>query len=83
MRDGRELFYIRDERGLMAVPVRGSGDGPSIEIGRPELLFSTVFKPGTKRQQFDTLDGETFVINRSVGDRSTAPLTIVVNAAGR
>jgi dipeptidyl aminopeptidase/acylaminoacyl peptidase len=82
-RDGRELFYIRDERSLMAVPVRVSATGAAAEIGTPELLFATVFKPGTDRQQFDTLDGETFVVNRSVGDRATAPLTLVVNVAGR
>ena len=81
--DGRELFYGRESRDLMAVPVRVSADPSATEIGTPELLFSAALKPGTKRQQFDTLDGETFVINRSVGDRSTAPLTIVVNAASR
>jgi Tol biopolymer transport system component len=82
-RDGRELFYSRAERDLMALPVRVSAGGSSIEIGSSEPLFAAVFKPGTKRQQFDTLDGETFVINRSVGDRSTDPLTIVVNAVER
>jgi len=81
--DGRELYYVRAERDLMAVPVRASADGSSTEIGSADLLFSAAFKPSGMRQPFDTLKGETFVVNRSVGDRSTAPLTIVVNAAAR
>jgi serine/threonine protein kinase len=82
-RDGRELFFVSEDRELFAAPARVSADGSSIEIGTPELLFTAEFRAGLHRQPFDTVDGQTFVINRSVADFEQSPLTLVVNAAGR
>jgi Tol biopolymer transport system component len=82
-RDGRELYFIEDESKLLAVSVDGDGGGSGVRFGEPELLFAANFKAGAPRQAFDTIDGETFVVNRSVGDRATSPLTIVVNASSR
>ena len=78
--DGRELYFVNDDSGLMAIPVSVSGDGASIKLDTPELLFTADFKDGGLRQPFDTLDGQIFLVNRSVGDFETAPLTLVVNA---
>lgn len=50
-------------------------------FSEPGLLFTTTFKHGGgSRQPYDTIDGQTLVINRRVADRETSPLTLVVNA---
>jgi hypothetical protein len=82
-RDGRELYYVEDESKLFAVSVRTRAAASSLRFGKPELLFEADFKPGGFRQEYDTVDSTTFVINRRVGDLSTAPLTLVVGASGR
>lgn len=82
-RDGRELYHAVDDRDLMVVPVRTSADGSTVEIGTPELLFSATFKPSRYRQPFDTIDGQTFVINRASRDFESSPLTLVVSASNR
>lgn len=78
--DGRELFFVTLESELIAVPVRVSGEASTFEMGTPEVLFAADFKEGAVRQPYDTIDGRVFVINRSVGDQDTTPMTVVVNA---
>jgi Tol biopolymer transport system component len=77
--DGDELFFSRDGSQVLAVAVRPSADGSSLAFGEPVPLFEVPLKDHRIRQ-FDTRDGETFVVNRSVGDLETAPLTLVVGA---
>ena len=36
----RELFYLRRDRRLMAVPIRAAADGYSLEMGEPVPLFT-------------------------------------------
>ena len=78
--DGRELFFVSARSEVVAVPIDFAGDGSSLELGTPEVLFSADFKEGAVRQAYDTIDGQVFVINRSVGDQDAAPMTLVVNA---
>ena len=82
-RDGRELYFIQDFTRLMAVSVQRPNNGSSFRFGEPELLFTTDFKEGGSRQSYDTIDGQTFVVNRRVADQETTPLTLVVNALSR
>ncbi len=67
----------------MAVPIRAGSNTAPVQIGSPETLFSADLKSGTSRQPIDTNDGQTFLVNRSVGDYETAPLTLIVNTFAR
>jgi protease II len=81
--DGRELYFVSGDSELFAVPVRASNGGSTLRFGEPQRLFTSDIKRGWWFQPYDTRDGQTFVIDRSIGDRSTSPLTIVVNATAR
>jgi hypothetical protein len=74
--DGRELFFVQADSTL--VSVRVSTDGANLTFGEPETLFHVDLKPSPIRQ-VDTIDGETFIVNRTVGDADATPLTVVVN----
>jgi Tol biopolymer transport system component len=75
--DGRELFYIGPINTLTAVPV--SAAGRTIATGIPSSLFP--MRPGT----FYTAarDGQRFLVNTSIDDNPTAPVTVVLNWARR
>jgi hypothetical protein len=75
--DGRELFYIGPINTLTAVPV--SAAGRTIATGVPSSLFP--MRPGT----FYTAarDGQRFLVNTSIDDNPTAPVTVVLNWARR
>src|SRR5438128_12630855 len=61
-RDGKELYYLAADRGIMAVPITTS---PDIEFGKPQLLFRpsedalTGVAPGTSSI---SRDGERIII---------------------
>ena len=80
-RDGRELYYIANDRMLMAVPIRA---GSTLEIGRPEVLFEThtvagVSRSPSLRQQYDVSpDGQRFLLNVP-SEETTSPITVVLN----
>jgi hypothetical protein len=74
--DGRELFFVQADSTL--VSVRVSTDGANLTFGEPETLLHVDLKPSPIRQ-VDTIDGETFIVNRTVGDADATPLTLVVN----
>jgi serine/threonine protein kinase/Tol biopolymer transport system component len=82
-RDGRELYFVKDNVELMVVAVEAPANGSSYRIGKPQSLLAADFKGGGARQPFDTIDGRSFLVNRNVGDYETAPLTLVVNALAR
>ncbi len=75
--DGRELYFMRKGSELVAVPVEVSADGSSLSFGAPQLLFSIDLK-ANRRRQIDTVDGKTFIVNRSVGDLEATPMTLVI-----
>jgi Tol biopolymer transport system component len=77
--DGRELFYIAEDRRLMAVPV---STGATFRPGVPTALFDTGMQPnwGTCRNHYDvSRDGKRFIFTAPVDDDRFAPFTIVVN----
>ncbi|HET7291562.1 MAG TPA: protein kinase, partial [Vicinamibacteria bacterium] len=76
-RDGGEIYYVDADERITAVTVRPSpGD---LQFGRPRALFHVKLKKDTLRAQFDTLDGETFLVNRARRSGSRSPLTLVLN----
>jgi Tol biopolymer transport system component len=82
--DGRELYYLSEDRKLMAVSVgvipKGAGPSP---FGIPKPLFPTGVSAagvGWRRTHFvPSRDGQRFLINTHVGDPSPDPITVVLN----
>jgi eukaryotic-like serine/threonine-protein kinase len=75
--DGAEIYYLSEERKLMAVPM-----GTSPVFGVPKALFQTRVPPGVSpfRTNFvPTRDGKRFLVNTLSGDAAPAPITIVLN----
>jgi len=72
-RDGRELFYIADDRKLMAAEIM---TGPLLEVGRIQPLFeaSTIRSYAPNSWDYDaTPDGQRFLLNAPVAEKpSTA-----------
>jgi hypothetical protein len=73
-RDGRELFYVTDDRRVVAVPIR---TGASIELGAPKTLFTM---PGKYRWAgYDVAPDGRFLAIVPDALASEQPLTVVVN----
>ena len=75
--DGREIYYLSEDRKLMAVPV---GAGPSFAV--PKMLFQTQVPEGvtSRRTHYvPSRDGQRFLINAQSGDASPNPITVVLN----
>ena len=80
--DGGELFYLAEDRQLMAVPVR---TGAAFEHQAAVPLFDTGMTPrwGTARNHYDvSKDGQRFLVMTPVADDRSSPFTIVMNWAG-
>jgi hypothetical protein len=79
--DGREIYYLSEDRKLMAATV---GPGPS--FGVPKPLFQTRVTAGVtpNRTHFvPSRDGQRFLVNTQNDDSATASITVVINwAAG-
>ncbi len=79
--DGREIYYLSEDRKLMAV---SAGAGPSFEV--PKVLFQTRVPSGVtpnRAHYVPSRDGERFLVNTQSGDAVPAPITVVMNwAAG-
>jgi hypothetical protein len=74
--DGRELYYLSEDRTLMAVPV---GAGPSFGIPKP--LFQTRVPAGVtanRTHYVPSRDGQRFLVNMAL-DAVASPITVVVN----
>jgi len=75
--DGREIYYLSDDRKLMAVAV---GPGPSFAV--PKVLFQTR-APGrvsARRTHYvPSRDGQRFLINTQDPDASPTTITVVLN----
>jgi eukaryotic-like serine/threonine-protein kinase len=77
--DGRELFYVAADGNVMAVPVNARSAGflndPPARLFQlnPQLLGSIAYL-------YDVSDdGTRFLVNRSTGTMTPAPLTVVIN----
>ncbi len=76
-RDGREIYYLSEDRKLMAVAV---GPGPS--FGVPKPLFQTRVPAGVsavRTNYVPTRDGQRFLINTQTSDPPPNPITVVLN----
>ena len=75
--DGRELYYLSEDRKLMAVSV---GSGPS--FGTPQALFQTRVVVGVnslRTHYVPSRDGQRFLINTQIADAAPVPITVVLN----
>jgi eukaryotic-like serine/threonine-protein kinase len=75
--DGREIYYLSEDRKLMAVSV---GTSPSFAV--PKMLFQTRVPEGvtSRRTHYvPSRDGQRFLINTQSGDASPNPITVVLN----
>ena len=75
--DGREIYYLSEDRKLMAVPV---GAGPQFEV--PVPLFQTGVGAGVtplRTHYVPSRDGKRFLVNTLSGDLSPTPITVVLN----
>jgi serine/threonine protein kinase len=75
--DGREIYYLSEDRKLMAVAV---GVGPS--FGVPKTLFQTRVPEGvtSRRTHYvPSRDGQRFLINTQSSDALPNPITVVLN----
>jgi Tol biopolymer transport system component/predicted Ser/Thr protein kinase len=80
--DGRELFYIGLDGRLMAVPVKLSADGQSLESGSPVPLFAThvggPFQTNSRQPYMVSADGQQFLMN-TITEESGSPIVILLN----
>jgi hypothetical protein len=73
--DGRELFYLAPDKKLMAAEI--NGQGTSVMVGSVRPLFDV---HGYETGGYDvTADGQRFIVNLSVGQKTSAPITLVLN----
>jgi Tol biopolymer transport system component len=86
--DGRELYFVRSDGAMIAVPVKSTAGSHSVfEPGTPQTLFNTHLVQTVRNANFEydvTPDGKRFLLDSTVeGSTSALPLTVVVNwAAG-
>ena len=73
--DGRQLYYVSPERILMSVPL---SLGASVEAAAPVPLFEARVR-SFGRQYIVTRDGSRFLLNRTVGESGSRPMTLVQN----
>jgi Tol biopolymer transport system component len=78
-RDGRELFYVDDNRRLMAVPVL-SLDPPT--FGPPAALFAARLEEASDRQYDVFPDGRRFVLSRTLAEERE-PISVVLGWTAR
>jgi Tol biopolymer transport system component len=75
--DGGEIYYLSEDRKLMAVSV---GPGPS--FGVPKMLFQTRVPAGVSANRVHYVpsrDGRRFLVNTQTGEAPNSPITVVVN----
>jgi Tol biopolymer transport system component len=81
--DGRELYFVRADGMMMAVPVKAApGPKPAFEAGTPQPLFRAHLARTSRGVGFEydvTPDGKRFLLDSVVEGSSARPLTVVVN----
>jgi serine/threonine protein kinase len=81
-KDGTELFYIAEDRALMAVPVKiAESAAEPFQVGAPKRLFPVPFVDtfivGLSYEV--SRDGERFLMPASPSGAAAPPLTVVLN----
>ena len=78
-RDGKELFYVSEDKKIMAVEVKG--EGATFERGAPKVLFDLRVRSFIDAQaRFAvTADGQKFLVNNTIGETASAPIAVVLN----
>jgi hypothetical protein len=74
--DGKELFFITEDKKLMAVDLRTEG---KFESGIPRELFQGNMKAGLGYRYAATAVGQRFLISAPVDAPARAPMTMVLN----
>jgi Tol biopolymer transport system component len=75
--DGREIYFLSEDRKLMVASV---GPGPS--FGVPRALFQTRVPPGVtafRTHYIPTRDGTRFLVNTGNSDEPPVSITVVLN----
>jgi len=75
--DGREIFFLSEDRKLMAATV---GDGPS--FGIPSALFQTqvpLYVDHLRTSYVPDRDGRRFLVNTLTNPNAVTPITILLN----
>ena len=72
--DGKEIFYLTRDHKLMAAEV--NGQGASLVVGAVQPLFD-VHESGMGYAA--TTDGQRFLVNTTVEQKASAPITLVQN----
>jgi Tol biopolymer transport system component len=75
--DGKELFYLTNSGGVMAVAVHPAGD--EFQNDPPQFLFQTRTTPGTWNWYDVTGDGQRFLMNLPLEWPNASPITVVTN----
>ena len=79
-RDGSEIFFASPQYdAIYSTEVAFDADQP--RLGRPVKLFSVDMKVHRYRQ-YDTADGQRFLVNLNVGGAERIPLTVLQNWMG-
>jgi serine/threonine protein kinase len=74
--DGKELFFITEDKKLMAVDLKTEG---KFESGLPHELFQGSMKTGFAYSYAATADGRRFLMSAPLDAPARAPMTIVLN----
>ena len=77
--DGKELYYLQNNRSLMAVSIDGSGD--ELHTRSPERLFDTHARICGCFNFVPSADGQRFLINAFPNTSESQPLVVVLNWA--
>jgi serine/threonine protein kinase/Tol biopolymer transport system component len=76
--DGKEIFYLSPDNKLMGVEI--NHQGATLDIGAARVLFDV--RPGNpiSGYQYDvTSDGQHFLVNTSLEQKVSSPITVVIN----
>ncbi len=74
--DGKELFFITEDKKLMAVDIKTEG---KFESSIPRELFQGSMKTGFAYSYAPTADGQRFLMSAPIEAPARAPMTIVLN----
>ena len=80
-RDGKELFYVATGGKLMAAEINPRAS--AFHAGVPKPLFEIHYSPGAitglRNTVLVTADGQRFLVNASLEDSASFPITVVLN----